>query len=315
MEQGRYWKLGFGLALTTAALWGVLPIALKVALTELDAWTITWCRFAGAMATTGIWLVWRGQLPYRQLGNRKVWRWLVPGFLGLTGNYILYVLGLRYTSPTVTQTVMQVAPLLLLVFGMLLFRERFSRLQWIGFAGLVLGLLVFFNRRLPELLNPAEGWSFGILLLVCSSISWAIYGVSQKQLLNHRLKSAQILFLVYAGSALLLLPAARLGTLLALHRAPFVALLFGVGNTVAAYGAFGLALEIWEVSRVSSVVAAAPLFTLAASLLGAHAAITWVTPESLNALSILGALCVVAGSMLSALGSRSGVARKIVVKT
>ncbi len=49
----RNWKLGFGLSLITAVLWGILPIALKVALTELDAWTITWYRFAGATAHSG----------------------------------------------------------------------------------------------------------------------------------------------------------------------------------------------------------------------------------------------------------------------
>ena len=299
----RNWKLGFGLALTTAALWGVLPIALKVALTELDAWTITWCRFAGALTTVGVWLAVRGELPVSKLRDRTLWRWLVPCSLGLTFNYVLYVLGLRYTSPAVTQTVMQIGPLLLLVFGMLFFRERFSRLQWLGFATLVIGLVVFFNKRLPELLNPAEGWSFGVLLLVISSASWATYGLSQKQLSRH-LTSGQILFLVYAGATLILLPTANFGLLLKLHRPAFLALLFGVVNTVAAYGAFGTALEVWDVSRVSSVVAAAPLFTLLGAFVAAQATVAWVTPEPLNGLSIVGALCVVAGSMISALGSR-----------
>jgi len=301
--RARNWKLGFGLALTTAAFWGVLPIALKVALTELDAWTITWCRFAGAMLTVGVWLAIRGELPSSNLHDRRIWRWLVPGALGLTGNYVLYSLGLRYTTPAVTQIVMQIAPLLLLVFGMFIFHERFSLLQWFGFAALVIGLAVFFNRRLPDLLNPATGWSFGILLLVGSSISWATYGVSQKQLSRY-LGSVQILFLVYTGATLILLPTAHISAIFHLHRPAYLALLFGMANTVIAYGAFGAALEVWEVSRVSSVAAAAPLFTLAGSLLGARAALAWVTPEALNALSIAGAICVVAGSMISALGSR-----------
>src|SRR5678809_1173269 len=95
----RNWKLGFILALTTATFWGLLPIALKVALTELDAWTITWCRFASAMVILGIWLGARGELPLPSLRDRKVWRWLVPSLLGLTGNYVLYSIGLSYTSP------------------------------------------------------------------------------------------------------------------------------------------------------------------------------------------------------------------------
>jgi drug/metabolite transporter (DMT)-like permease len=186
---------------------------------------------------------------------------------------------------------------------MFVFHERFSRLQWVGFAVLVIGLAVFFNRRLPELANPAAGWSFGVLLLVISAVSWAIYGVSQKQLLQH-LDSAQILFLVYVGAALILLPTATLTALFHLHRPAFIALSFGVLNTVVAYGAFGMALEVWEVSRVSSVAASAPLFTVAGSLIAAQLAFSWVTPEALNALSVLGAFSVVAGSMISALGSR-----------
>ena len=237
------------------------------------------------------------------LRDRKVWRWLLPASLALTGNYVLYSLGLQYTSPAVAQTVMQIAPFLLLVFGIFIFHEHFSRLQSFGFGALVLGLAIFFNRRLPELLNPSAGWSFGILLLVFSAISWAIYGVGQKQLLRH-LDSAQILVLVYAGATLVLFPTANPGLLFHLHGAAFLALMFGIVNTVVAYGAFGMALEVWDVSRVGSVAASAPLFTVAGSMIGARAAFAWVTPDALSALSIVGALCVVAGSMVSALGSR-----------
>jgi drug/metabolite transporter (DMT)-like permease len=299
----RNWKLGLVLAMTTAVLWGFLPIALKVALDEVDAWTITWCRFAGAWLTVGVWLAIQRALPFGRLHERKIWRWLLPGCLGMTINYTLYVLGLRYTSPAVTQVVMQIAPPMLLLLGMFFFKERFSRVQWLGFATLLIGLAVFFNRRLPELLKPGEGFSFGILLLVLSSISWAIYGLSQKTLSRH-LTSAQILFLMYGGATLLLFPTANFSLVLNAHRPALIALLFGVANTVAAYGAFGLALEIWEVSRVSSVVCAAPLFTVVGSFVASQAAIPWVVPETLNTLSIVGACAVVGGSMISALGGR-----------
>ena len=39
-----HWRLGFTLSLTTAALWGLLPIALKVVLESMDAYTIVWWR-------------------------------------------------------------------------------------------------------------------------------------------------------------------------------------------------------------------------------------------------------------------------------
>jgi drug/metabolite transporter (DMT)-like permease len=39
------WRLGLSLAVVTALLWGTLPLALKVALQQIDGITITWCRF------------------------------------------------------------------------------------------------------------------------------------------------------------------------------------------------------------------------------------------------------------------------------
>ena len=44
------WKLGLALALVTAVCWGLLPIALRIVLDGMDAWTITWYRFAVAIA-------------------------------------------------------------------------------------------------------------------------------------------------------------------------------------------------------------------------------------------------------------------------
>jgi len=49
------------------------------------------------------------------------------------------------------------------------------------------------------------------------------------------------------------------------------------------------------------------LFTVVGSMLGAQAALSWVTPETLNALSLAGAFFVVAGSMVSALGNRRSI--------
>jgi len=57
------WKLGFALALSTAMLWGVLPIALKIALKSVDPYTVTWYRFASSGVVLGIVLGMTGGLP------------------------------------------------------------------------------------------------------------------------------------------------------------------------------------------------------------------------------------------------------------
>ena len=77
-----------------------------------------------------------------------------------------------------------------------------------------------------------------------------------------------------------------------------------IGILIVAHGAFGEALYHWDLSRVSAVLATAPLFTIGAMWAVEQSGLALVAAEGLNALSIAGALMVVTGSMASALASR-----------
>ncbi len=298
------WKLGLTLALTTAVCWGVLPIALKLALKDLDAYTITWFRFAVAAAVLGAVLAFTGGWPpVRTLGSR-VWRVLLVALMGLIINYVLYLLSLNYTTPAISQVVIQLGPMFFLLGGLALFRERFSPWQWAGFALLVLGLLLFFNRRLPELVDLSSGTGIGVVLIVVSALAWATYALAQKQLLA-QLRSQQILLLIYIGAVAISLPLTHLEAVFEMRALPAWMLAFSCANTLIAYGAFAEALEHWEASRVGAVLAITPLFTLLGVWLVGHLAPGLLEPERLNLLSVAGALLVVAGSILCVLGKSS----------
>jgi drug/metabolite transporter (DMT)-like permease len=295
------WRLGFALALTTAVCWGLLPIALKIALQGLDPYTITWWRFTVATVVLGVVLGASRRLPSLSGLGRQGWLLLCIALLGMVGNYVLYILALQHASPSVTQTVIQLSPIFLLLGGLAVFGERFSPRQWLGFAILIPGLLLFFNRRLPELAHPSGGLGLGVVLLVGAAIIWAGYGLAQKQLLK-RLSSQQILWILYVGSVALLLPLAEPGAVRELDGLQLGVLAFCCANTLIGYGAFAEALEHWEVSRVSAVLALAPLCTLGGMWLVNRLAPAILPPEQLNALSVGGALLVVMGSALCALG-------------
>ena len=79
---------------------------------------------------------------------------------------------------------------------------------------------------------------------------------------------------------------------------------FCCANTLVAYGAFVEALYFWDISRVSAVIATAPLFTIGAMWSLERMGFALVDAEGLNALSITGALLVVAGSVACALAAR-----------
>jgi len=297
------WRLGFTLSLTTAALWGVLPIALKVLLEAMDAYTIVWWRFAVSMAGLGAFLAWRGALPRLAGSGRAAIALLAVATVALIGNYVLYLVALDHATPSVTQVVIQLAPLMLLVGGVLVFREHFARIQWYGFVILGAGLLLFFNERLPELAHPTLGLGLGVALTVCAGICWATYGLAQKQLLKH-FSAPQVLWMIYVGAVVLMLPASTPSEIRGLDGLQLGMLAFCCANTLAAYGSFGEALSHWAVSRVSAVLATAPLFTIGAMWVVEHAGLGLVPAEGLNALSIAGALMVVGGSMTCALVAR-----------
>jgi drug/metabolite transporter (DMT)-like permease len=300
------WKFGLVLALITAAFWGILPIGLKLLLTGMDAFTITWYRFVVAAAVLALVLAASRRIPDVSTLSRRDWFLLGMALLGLVANYVFYLLALHHVTPTVNQTVIQLSPMLLLFGGLIVFRERFSRWQWLGFIALIVGLLLFFNRRLPELADLSHGRGLGVALLLAAAVVWAIYGLVQKQLLK-RMSSQQILLVLYLGAVLLLLPLSSPGDIRYLDTLEWWMLAFCCANTLIGYGAFAEALEHWEISRVSAVLALAPLVTLSGMWAVERVFPGILEPEGLNALSVFGALLVVAGSALSALGARDGV--------
>jgi drug/metabolite transporter (DMT)-like permease len=302
-----HWRLALILALLAAALWGVLPIALRIVTAAVDPITVTWYRFGTAALLLGIYLAVTGGLPRISRESWAVRGLLLAAALGLIANYVLFVVGVQMTTPATTVTVNQLANVFLLLGGLLLFHEHFGKLQWGGLLILLAGQLLFFNHRLPLLFTSEAHTGFGVVLVMIGSLCWAGYGLAQKQLLK-RLTSAQVLLLFYVTGMLLLWPWAHPSQVKALDSTQRIALLFCALNTLIAYGAFAEAMKLWQVTRVTALVATTPLFTLLAALLAAHWLRLASAAEPLNALSVAGAIAVVAGSALCALSSRPAAA-------
>ncbi|HEX5793200.1 MAG TPA: DMT family transporter, partial [Rheinheimera sp.] len=170
--------LGLILALTTAILWGMLPIALKVLLDVLTANTITAIRFLVAAVMVGLWLKFSGKLPgISLLSSKKIGSLLLIAIIGLLSNYIMYLSGLNYLSAETGQVVIQLAPFLMMLGGVILFKERLLLWQKVGALLLVVGLLLFFNERLLQLMLQASSESLGVLLVIAAAITWAAYAL------------------------------------------------------------------------------------------------------------------------------------------
>ncbi len=299
VSSGR-WLYGLFLTMVTALLWGILPIKLKQVLQTMDPVTVTWYRLFSSGLILLLWLAASRRLPrLAALGRSGPWL-LALAIGGLAANYVLYLLGLQLLSPGTTQLLIQIAPILLLLGSLLVFREAFDSWQALGLAVLLGGFALFFNQRLAELFGALGDYSLGVLLVLLAALVWAFYGLAQKQLLSGW-NSLQIMMVIYLCCAALLTPWAQPLQALELSALQGWLLAACCLNTLVAYGAFAEALAHWEASRVSAALAVTPLVTFASVAL---AALLWplhVQPEDINALGYAGALLVVAGSALTAL--------------
>lgn len=297
------WKLGALLAAATMLLWSSLPVALEVALESMDPYTLTWYRFLAAGLVSGAFLAGTGRLRRYASVSRSGWLLLGIAGLALTSNYVFYLLGLSRTSPGNIQVIIQLGPVFLALGAMLIYGERYTRMQWVGFITLLTGLGIFFRDQLAVLAGDISSYAGGVVLIVLAAAVWAAYALAQKQILSE-LSSPLIMLFIYAAAVVLLLPFAAPAQLLSLDWLHGLAVAYCAFNTLAAYAAFSEALNHWEASRVGAILALTPLGTLTVVEVLSGLWPEYVAPESISALGIAGAVIVVIGSMTTSLGSR-----------
>ena len=291
---------GFFLSLIAAMLWGMLPVALKELLAGMDAITIVWYRFFVAGAVLFAWLAFHRKLPQPFKQTAQIKWFLLFAAIGLCINYFLFSFSLNFVNGETSEAVIQLTTLFLILGGVIVYKEPFFAVQKFGTVLIMLGLLLFFNDRLSGLLNLENRETIGVIIVVFAAITWTVYALLQKQLLNS-FSSVQILFLIYMFSIVVLVPFISPASLFQLTEVQVYLLLFCCLNTIVAYGCFAEALNCWDASKVSAVLALAPLFTIGSLKLVVYLQPDYAFSDRLSMLSLLGALLLVIGSVLTAL--------------
>lgn len=298
---GRKW-IGFGLALATTVLWGVMPVALKLLLRDIDPVTLTAVRFLTATLMLGLAsAAWRNPSVYwHQLRSRP--RLHAIALAGLISNFVLYLIALRSLSPVGSQILIQLGPLFLIAGGIIVLHETVSRAQAVGVLVTIVGMSLFFNRAWLEASADSK-LGLSHLLGMAAAAGWAVFGLAQQRLSSTSAPAGSLL-LFYAASGLVLLPASRPEFLLSLTPAMLGLIVFASLNTVLAYGALAHALRYLDTARVGAIISTMPLVTAVTEWGCAQVAPELLAPEPLNSLALCGMLLVVVGAAFCALGGR-----------
>lgn len=294
--------IGFIFALITAMAWGSLPVALKQVLTVMNSQSIIFYRFWVAAVILLIILAVRGKLPKKSQFNRYYVVLAIIGIMGLAGNFFLFNTSLNYIEPAIAQIFIHLSSFAMLICGVIVFKEKLGLHQKIGLGILIIGLALFFNDRF-NLLFGLNIYAIGILGSISAALVWVAYGMAQKLMLRN-FTAPQILFVMYLGCAIIFTPFAQPSQVNGLTGITLFCFIYCCLNTLIGYGAYAEALNRWEVSKVSVVITLVPLFTILFSHLLHRILPEYFADPQLNAMSYFGAMVVVLGAMLSAIGHK-----------
>lgn len=285
----------------TASLWGFLAIALKIAVTDLSPVTVVWFRFTTAIITLGIvTAIFRRKdfIIFRKL------HWMLPltaVFLGF--NYLGFISGIKYVSPSSSQVFIMVAPVSFALSGIIIFREKVTLQHIIGFAVVVTGIFLFYSEQIRELIHTDNHFTRGMLLIFGGGLSWAVFASLQKKLLKTYGPNQLNLF-IYTFCSLMFLPFAQFFKLPELSGGEYILLYYLGLNTVLAYGSLSLAIKYTEANKVSVIITLNPIITFVTMAILSRMQVSWIEPESFSVLSIVGALTVLGGAVTVILAGR-----------
>ena len=285
---------GVFFTLITTALWGVLPIFMKIALNDFSSGTIVWFRFTFAFVVLFSYLSLRQRDPVSILRNPP--GLCLLGGLCLGGNYFYFIRGVELSSPSNAAVLIQIAPVLLVMVGVLVFAEKFKKAQFAGMFVAVVGMILFYKDQRSNVVN-AEIYTTANFYIVLGAVLWVGYMAFQKKL-TPAYKAEHLNLLVYGTAAVALLGTVDWAEFDSVRMSGWALLIFLGINTLVAYGSLAEAIKYIPVSLISVIVTLNPFITLTAMHLLAQIGSEWVAPEVIGLWGYMGACTAIAGVIL-----------------
>ncbi|MEO9964749.1 MAG: DMT family transporter [Reichenbachiella sp.] len=290
-------RRGLIFALLTALLWGFLAIALKVSVAVLDPITVSWFRFSIASVLILVFIQVKKPGEFAAL---KKFPWLaLVAAAGLCLNYVGYISGIQLTSPNNAQIIIQSAPLVLGVIGIVFFKEQISRRQ---LTGIVIAAAGFYFFYLTQLDNTHEAersvYNSGSLYVLLAALCWVIYAVCQKILV--RTYPVRIInSILFIFSTVALAPLVDYQSIFQMSIGMWFLMLFLGLNTLLAYSFLGEAFKYADANKVGIIITLNPLITIFVMTALSYLEVSWIASDELSAMGFVSALAVIGGAILA----------------
>lgn len=222
--------------------------------------------------------------------DMKKMAWLAIFGVGI--NQILFIWGLSLTSSINSAIIMISNPIMVLVFTLIVLKERITLLKIFGLSLAILGALVILSYR--GNFEIGSETIVGDVMTFVNSISWAIFVVMVKPMITKYNTATTMRWTFLFGSIYILpigLPAAMDTNWAAFTGYAIFALLFVIiGTTFIAYFLNIYGLKELSPNTVSAYIYLQPFLTTIFAVLGGS--------DTLTPTKIVSGLCIIAGLYL-----------------
>jgi len=169
----------------TSIIWGVAGPVIKHTLQFIPPFTFLFWRFLLASIVLLPFLIWRVKKEKETLKSLLP---IIPiGFLGIPLCLTFVFLGFERTSALDGTILGALAPIFIVLAGVLFLKEKVTKLETLGLVVAIAGSVVMISQPLLEGSLPAQAGAFaqknllGNLLIILSCIVWTAYIIASKK--------------------------------------------------------------------------------------------------------------------------------------
>jgi drug/metabolite transporter (DMT)-like permease len=254
-------------ALMSISFWGVSFVSTKAVLGKLDPYSLLVIRFGiGALFLFVLLLLQRYRL---QISIKFVPHLMILGILGVFVHQVLQATALLTINASAAGWLISFSPVFTVILSILFLQEKMSIKKAVGMVLAIIGVLIISSTRSGQSFQFAM--NIGFLLMILSTLNWAIYSVLLKSLKIPYPPLVVTFYMCLSGLILttpFIIRNKGWENLSLLNHSEWAHLLFlGVFVSGIAYWYWGKALEVLEASKVSMFLYLEPIATLIAAVL------------------------------------------------
>jgi drug/metabolite transporter (DMT)-like permease len=278
------------LPIVTALTFAGSFIAGKYAIYELPPLTITLIRYIIAFLFLSL-FIFKYKTAALKVSARDQFLMAVLGLTGVIGYHFFFYIALRHTAIANTAIINACGPVVIGITAAIFLKERLRLSNYIGILISLTGVMLLITKGHLSVLTDLD-FNNGDLLMFCAVLSWTVYALVTKRLIQ-RYSGFAITFYSAMWGVIILLPLSLFENsyqqILSLSATAIYSILYmGIVASAIGYFLYNLSIEQIGPTRTSSFVySLVPIFVSILALLFFDETITLLTISS-TALIIVG---------------------------